>query len=121
MKCPDCRSNLTVGATFCDCGWRAVDEENQTIFRPCHFSGSGKCRYDHDRSNRSAKPKGALIRINDYWICNWHYEHGYDRVLRSGEIIQPHELEIQSRLFGSKSTAAIEAAAERKAIEQEDA
>lgn len=104
MKCPDCRSQLTGGATFCDCGWRAVghEEKKKVVFRPCHFSGSGHCRYDRDRANRSLPPEGARIRVNDYWICNYHYENGYDRVLREGEVLPRHEQKIQARLFGGR-------------------
>lgn len=115
MRCPDCRSQLTIGSTFCDCGWRAVGGgEKIPVFKPCHFNSDGKCRYDHDKNNRSSPPKGATVRINDYWICNYHYEHGYDRILRNGQEMSLAEMKINGRLFGGKK-----ADAERKAIQEE--
>jgi hypothetical protein len=120
MNCPDCREPLSLNATFCGCGWRegpGREGEKKVVFRPCHFSGEGKCRYDKDRANRYSKPVGATVLINDYWICNWHYENGYNRVLRQGEPLPRHEQKIQARLFGGKQDD--EAKAEREAIQQE--
>lgn len=68
--------------------------------KPCHFESDGRCRFDHDRANRSSPRKGAMVRVNDYWICNWHYENGYDRQLRAGELLPKSEQVIQKRLFG---------------------
>lgn len=100
------------------------EDEPQVVFRQCHFSGEGKCQYHRDQRNRHAKPIGATVRVNNYWICNWHYENGYDRVLRNGETIPIHEQKIQSRLFGSEQDirkSYQEADAERQAIQEEGA
>lgn len=100
-NCPQCKALITTPGSCVYCGWEK-DKIEYSIKQktPCHFQ-DGKCRSDHDRFNRSSPPKGATIRVNDYWICNWHYEHGFDRMLRNGETMSTSELKIQNRLFGT--------------------
>lgn len=104
MNCPDCRRTLAVGDTNCQCGWSGFADTSLVSKRPCHFQSDGKCRFYHDETSKFSKPRGATVRVNDYWICNWHYEHGYDRVLRNGEEIPLHEQKTNSRVFKTKET-----------------
>lgn len=74
------------------------NDEPLPIFHQCYFSSDGRCRYENDLRNKNAAPIGATVRINDYWICNWHWENGYDAQLRTGEIIPKLELKRRQRL-----------------------
>jgi hypothetical protein len=38
------------------------------------------------------------VRINDSWLCGWHYENFYDRKLRVGEKIPLQESRFRVRL-----------------------
>ncbi len=73
-NCTKCGRVLYIGKSKCLCGWKA-SAEDVAIARCCHFAADGKC-------------KGKVsVRINDSWLCNWHYENFYDHKLRTGEII----------------------------------
>lgn len=41
----------------------------------CCFGHDGGCRYDNAR-------REATVCINGRWLCNGHYERGFDRRLR---------------------------------------
>lgn len=94
-NCPQCKA-LIDSSNCLYCGWKAqavqkIEAEGR-IF-PCFFKDDGKCKFHN-------KAGSASIRINDTWLCNWHYQNGFDRMVRHGEKMPAHELKIQQRLFG---------------------
>lgn len=86
MNCGKCGRLLYANQTKCPCGWKRDDVEIATPSAGCHFAADGRCRGK------------VTVRINDSWLCNWHWENGYDAQLRTGEIVQKFELKRQKRM-----------------------
>lgn len=68
MKCPDCREPLTIGATYCGCGWRDL---NNNAGQKGQTHDPSKCVYDiNGRRCRMVGTFSYGDRTN--WYCSWH-------------------------------------------------
>ncbi len=100
MNCPECSRLIFAGSTKCPCGWKATDSGDRKIppvKMRCHFEGDGKCRSDHDRFNKNSPPRGATIKVDDLWLCNWHFENLYDLRVRATPV-SSSELKFKKKL-----------------------
>lgn len=89
-RCPTCNTIILRAGKCptCDANKREFALTAQT--NRCFFQPEGKCR-------------GKVnIRINDSWLCTWHYEHFYDHRIRHGEKIPAQELRFKSHLENLK-------------------
>ncbi len=71
-KCPECSMVLLRAGACPNCSPDPFKfgPPKSVPKQECHFSGDGKCKH------------GTSIRINDSWLCEWHYGMGYDKSLR---------------------------------------
>lgn len=83
-NCENCGRVLFANSK-CPCGWKASVKEPVVVQR-CHFEADRNC-------------KGKVsVRVNDSWLCNWHYENFYDHLIRTGEKIPALELRFKKKL-----------------------
>ena len=75
MNCPKCYEALTIGSTFCECGWRDKSAPIRNNLGPskCVFTTEG----------RQCRMVGTIGAGGGQWFCSWH-----DHVLNSRDKAQ---------------------------------
>lgn len=85
-RCPQCNTIILRAGKCPTCDANKREESIGVVVHKCHFLGDNKCR-------------GKVnIRVNDSWLCNWHYDNFYDHRLRQNEVIPKQELRFKSHL-----------------------